>query len=362
MLLVVGAVLIGRPGSKATSSDTTATTASTTDASTTTTTMAPERVVLGAAPLLGESTGLELWFESRSGSLDTLPAGVYLLDLDSAVLQRLAPVPGGDGRSTLVADGAGLHVFTNGGSPSVRIGRNGAVDATKQISGNVIAADSAGVWTLDYASGGRLVALVRKGLDGSTLQTLPLPSGTYPIADGDSGSFLLQSVDGRTFSFDGTTGIVTPLGTGVLAARAGTVLLVRCDDALRCVTYSKGSDGTERALDGPPGGPTTHLALSPDGSWAVSANQTSQTTEGRMSVAAENIASGKRVEIGVVEMNFDGRSVGTWSPDGRWFFLATSTGVQAWRADLETPIVIKLNNQPTEPYAIAVGPTVGSQW
>jgi hypothetical protein len=364
LLLVAAAVVVGRKNPKATSSESTPSTTAAPTASATTT-KALARLNLGSAPLLGEPTGLEVWFEATFGNAVNLTDGVYRLDLDGAVLQQVAPMQDRDSGPPLavVLGDAGFHIFGNGAFLTI-VRRDGTVDSTRRVSESVMTADNLGVWVFEWGRDGSsdVTAIVRKGLDGSVIRTFNVPPGAFPAAPGDVGSFLLQTPDGRSFTLDGTTGAVTPVGAGVRAVRSGARLFVRCDDALRCQNLSTGADGIERMPDVPVGFVNGRLDLSPDGAWAMAASETSRVSGGAIAITAVNLVTAERVELGESEYTNSQLLPGAWSPDGRWFVMMTSSGINAWRPGLAAPIAIKLDigDGVIGPYGIAIGPVAGS--
>jgi hypothetical protein len=381
LLLAAGAFIVGRTGPKATSSDstpnmsdstpnttaaepTTAAATATTEPVTTTTT-ALVRKSLGSAPLLGELTGLELWFESSYAGVDSPPSGFYRIDLDAALLQQIASLSAyeSDGPSSqgVLLDREGLRVFRD---RSIVVGRDGTVTRKPSDLGNVVAVDELGIWSIEYDnSSGMPTKLSHQNLDGSETTTFPIPPNTYPSATGEAGMFLVQGRDGQSYALDGRTGALTSIGTGVLASRAGARLFVRCDAVAKCTTVFVGADGTERAIDVPPlsyfGGGV--VSLSPDGTSVLIANVGSQERTDRVSFDLLNPVTGRRVALGEGADGFDGRTPGAWSPDGRWFFFPTSTGFNVWRDGLDVPIAIKLADNDVRAFSIAVGPVLAAR-
>jgi hypothetical protein len=77
-------------------------------------------------------------------------------------------------------------------------------------------------------------------------------------------------------------------------------------------------------------------------------------------ITAANRVAAARVVLGRTEFTNSERFPGAWSPDGAWFVLPTRLGINAWRTDLAAPIVITLDDDRIQSYAIAIGPVVGS--
>jgi hypothetical protein len=345
-------------------------TTSTTEAPPTTTTSLPRRVAVNAtAPLLGEATGLELWFQARFEAVGgaASSSGVYRVDLDNGTAEHVAPsVHSGDGPVNFATvDVGGYHLLGDG---STVIHRDGTTARTfTRFNSNVLISDADGLWIQNYdaVTGPRIE---RRRLDGTIESTLEVPSGSQVVTGAGRNTLVLGTADGRSFLFDTETRQFRPIVGSVVAANGGALVAVRCTDSLECSVIYVAADGSEHRLDVPVAliGGYDQTSLSPDGSWIVrtafatddGSQPISESTLGRITVS--NPVSGERIDLGAISLaqaqQYGGIGfAGVWSPDGRWFFVPTPTGIHAWRPGLATPILVLVGDGVLHADTLAVG-------
>jgi hypothetical protein len=337
----------------------------------TTTTSLPERVAVNAAgPLLGEPTGLELWFRARFEAVGgaASPSGVYRVDLDKGTAARVSATPYTSNGPVYAAtvDGEGYHLLSDS---STVVRRDGTQGRGTGLNGNLLYADATGVWVQNYevavSNGSFTPSVERRRLDGTVASTLEVPSGSGVRSGAVPHTLVLGTADGRSFLFDTDTREVRPIVGSVLAANGGAMLVVRCGDSLVCAVIYVAADGSEHAVDYPTVGVESGygaVALSPDGMWMVRTifptGPLSDDAVGQ--VVASNPVTGDRAEIGTVllrdSQQYSGSSSSSaWTPDGRWLLLGTATGVHAWRPGLDRPILISVGNGVMHSNDLAVG-------
>jgi hypothetical protein len=364
----------------ATSSMTNAPSTTSTVPESTTTTVLPQRDTIGGGPVLGEATGLEVWVQASFGGTSPSPSGVYRIDLDSAVRDRLTSSMYFNGQSTVAAaDANGLHMYGSGGD-GFHVNRLGLVTRGPQVNGEVFAADRDGYWLQNSAESsttGLPEALEHRRFDGSLISSVRLPSNSFLQASAGDGTFLVRGADFRSFVFDATSSKVRPLPGLVSAAAGGSVVTRRCSDQLDCPVFHIGADGKERVLSaereeafsfGPYGPALTWL--SPDGAWVIGlalpagVQRDDLSSNDRVLIDAQNPVTGERVVIGAVRFEtimsnygFAGAPL-TWSPDGRWVFVSTANGLAAWRPGLLEAVAIPLGEGPVTVTAVAVAESV----
>jgi hypothetical protein len=208
----------------ATSSTTVAASTTTFEPEATTTTSLPERQSLGRTPMLGEPTGLELWYQvSFSGPLSS-PSGIYRIDLDNAVQERLTSTMYFNGQSVVGAtDGHGLHLYGSGDA-AFHLDRAGAVRHGPQLNGNVVSTDRDGYWLqteAESSSNGLALTLEHHRFDGSLIASVPAPPNAYVESGGGEAMFLLRGADARSYLFDAVANEVTSCGDMVARQAVG---------------------------------------------------------------------------------------------------------------------------------------------
>jgi hypothetical protein len=351
-------------------------TSSTVPEPTTTTSFPVPVAVNAAAPLLGEATGLELWFQARFEAVGgaASPSGVYRVDLDKGTAERVAPTPYGSSGPVYAAtvDRNGYHLLSDS---SIVVRRDGTQARATSLNGSVLYADANGLWVQNYevvASAGPFTPFTprfeRRRLDGTVASTLELPSGSGVRSGAGPHTLVLGAADGRSFLFDTDTREVRPIAGSVLAANGGAMLVVRCADSLVCSAIYVAVDGSEHAVDYPIAGLEYGygaVALSPDGTWMVRTVFATRaiTEDAVVQVVASNPVTGERVDIGTMlfreSQGYNGpTSSSAWTPDGRWLLLGTETGIHAWRPGLEFPILISVGDGVMHASALAVGRVV----
>jgi hypothetical protein len=386
--VIVGTVAVGRGGDDSASSPTTTAavevatssttvadspTTSTTAPEATTTTSLPEREALGTGPMLGERTGLELWFQvSFSGPLSS-PSGIYRIDLDNAVRERLTSTSYSTGQPVVaVADATGLGMYGSG-SAVFHVDRGGVVVRGPQMDGQVVSTNREGYWLErggESSPNGLPLTLEHYRFDGSLTVSVAIPHNAYVQGGAGDGKFVLRGADLRSFLFDAVLGEISQLPGSVSGAAGGSVLTVRCSEKLDCPTVFIGSDGVESVVSdgvdgsgyfGPFGPFGRAQQVSPDGKWLVRPDFPKYPNDFNgsdpVSMAVLNPRTGERVVLGNVVFDdvMNGQHPTAWSPDARWVFAVTLDGIAAWRPGLSAPVVIPIGEGRAVVSAVAAG-------
>jgi hypothetical protein len=323
--------------------------------------------------MLGEPTGLELWYQVLfSGPLSS-PSGIYRIDLDNAVQERLTSTMYFNGQSVVgAADGNGLHLYGSG-DEAFHVDRTGAVRHGPHLNGDVVSSDREGYWLqtdAESSSNGLALTLEHHRFDGSLIASVPAPPNAYIQSGGGEAMFLLRGADARSYLFDAVANEVSPLPGSVSAAAGGSVVTVRCSEKLDCPTVFIGKDGVESLVSdvvagagyfGPFGPFGRSQQISPDGAWVIRPAFPDFLTDYNgtdpVLLFALNPRSGERIGLGHVSFDAFANQQGaaTWSPDRRWAFVATIEGIAAWRPGLVVPIVIPIGEGRAVVSALAVG-------
>ena len=294
------------------------------------------------APSLRTTARLGPLLPQLTGTTLLLGAGTQLLVLD---------VDTGTLRNVQVAD-LEIRPSYPWGSPILAVGD--AVVARSQPPRAMVVprTDGGPVADLDAGSGGGLYPSTEPGrfwveelrgdpvleevdLAGEVSRTVPVPLGSTSIVWDGTG--FLQTVDGTALSFGVDGGDPVPVGDGtVVAAGAATVALLRCQGAdvacsLDLLDRATGAVRTVPPTADAPGFSAGHasevpVVLSPDGRWLViqSAPPAGGPEPDEPGTALVDVAAG---EVRTVEPSLgSGPPVGAFSPDGRWLFLASTTG------------------------------------
>jgi hypothetical protein len=376
-LLVAGVVAVSRSQTKAetaspTSADQTTPTTpaptATTEAETSTspTTTLPKRTSLGTAPLLGEPTGLELWFQGSlvvSGSSGQ--ERVYRLDLDRAVLEDVASKLYFDGPSSdsiVLADG-----FLAYGNRLTGVKRDGSpMTLVATPEAQILGAGSDGMWVQSNNNSGSQPVVRHVAFDGTLLGELKQPADSSVQQSLGNNRFLLAAPTGQSYLLHAVTGAITPLvGSVVAVARERDAYLTTvCDDQAVCHTEYHGADGRVR--------PTTFTpdryfpsrpVLSPDGTWMV-AQAIVRASDGNIDTSLlptmmGNLVTGESIDLGKIPIAFGNTGINpmvAWTADGSWLFMATQGGLAAWRPGMTSPILLPVALGSNPIAALAVGP------
>lgn len=295
------------------------------------------------APSLRTTARLGPLLPQRTGTTLVLGAGTQLLVLD---------VDTGTLRTVQVAD-LEIRPSYPWGAQVLAVGDAFVVRSQPPRAMVVPRTDGLGVGDLDAGSGGGLYPSTEPGrfwveelrgeavleevdLAGRVLRTVPVPLRATSIAWDGAG--FLQTVDGTALAFVPDGGEPVPVGAGtVVAADASTAALLRCEGAsvvcaLDLVDRATGAVRPVPPTADAPGFSAGHasdvpVVLSPGGRWLL---VQSAPPDGGAPHAAEpglavvDVAAGtvRDVEPAVGS----GPSVGAFSPDGKWLFLARSTG------------------------------------
>jgi hypothetical protein len=380
-LLVAGVVAVSRSQPKAettspTSADqttpTTAAPTSTTEAETSTapTTTLPRFISLGAAPLLGEPTGLELWFQSSlvgPGS-SSGPERLYRLDLDRAVLEDVASKLYFDGPfsdSIVLADG-----FLAYGNRLTGVKRDGSPMTLVGFSeAQVIGVGTDGLWIRPYNNSGPQPVVRHVGFNGTLLGDLKEPGDSYVQQSLGNDRFLLAAPTGQSYLLHAGTGAIKPLtGSVVAMARSSDAYLTTvCDDQAVCHTEYHGATGLVRKTSLAPAGYFEwRPVLSPDGTWMVF-HARARESDGSIRfdngplapTTIENLVTGDSISVGNVPIAAGSSGISpmvAWTADGSWLFFATEGGLAAWQPGMITPIKLPVALSGNGANALAVGP------
>ena len=302
-----------------------------------------------------------------------LAAGTQVIVLD---------VDTGTSRSVQVAD---LDVSAGypWGAPLLAVGDDIVVRSQPPQAKVVPRTDGEPVRELDAGSGGGLHPSTEPGrlwveevrgqrvleevdLTGAVQRTVPIPPGMSSIVWDGTG--FVQTVDGTARAFPVAGGEPTDIGPGLaVAADATTVALLRCrrrDEPCPLELLDR-RDGSVRpvvtegeVLGFSAGTGTVPVRLSTDGRWLVIQAEVhpdllpEDAGDGRAgpALAVVDVVAGtvRTVEPGTEA----GVPVGAFSPDGRWLFLARSTGsvsarlrgfrlVDSARFDLEVELEVR---------------------
>jgi hypothetical protein len=379
-LLVAGVVAVSRsqpraetasPTAVAQTTPTTPAPTATTEAETSTspTTTLPKRTSLGTAPLLGEPTGLELWFQGSlvvSGSSGQ--ERVYRLDLDRAVLEDVASKLYFDGpfSDSIVLDD-GFLAYGNRLTGVKRDGSPMTLVATPEAQ--IIGAGADGMWIRPFNNSGSQPAVRHIAFDGRSLGELKEPADSYVQQSLGNDRFLLSAPSGRSYLLHADTGAITPLiGSVVAMARESDAYLTTvCDDQAVCHAEYHGANGLVRTTSLTPAGyDGSRPVLSPDGTWMVS-QAIVRERDGAIRVDSgmvapttiENLVTGESIAVGKVPIAFGISGIDpmvAWTADGSWLLLATEGGLAAWRPGLTSPIVLPVALGSNPIAALAVGP------
>jgi WD40-like Beta Propeller Repeat len=348
------------------------TTSSTVPEPTTTTSFPVPVAVNAAAPLLGEMTGLELWFQARFEAVGgaASPSGVYRVDLDKGIAEHVAPTTYNNGPVfAATVDGDGYHVI---GESSMTVRRDGTQARGRGMNVGVLSTDPEGFWVqnYDYVTEGPVNAprIERRRLDGTVATTTQVPAGAYVRSGAGPHTLVLATADGRSFLFDTDAGTTLPVSGSVIAANGGAMVVVRCSDALICSAVYIAADGSEHPVDVSLSAVDSGIGsvtLSPDGAWILRTAFPTFEQVNRIggddvgNIVVSNPLTGESVDLGTVSFDQtqqygNARSTG-WTPDGRWLLFATQTGIHAWRPGLERPILISVGNGVMHAEALAIG-------
>jgi hypothetical protein len=330
-------------------------------------------------PLLPQLTGTTL----------LLAAGTQVIVLD---------VDTGTFRNVQVAD---LDVSAGypWGAPLLAVGDELVVRSQPPQAMVVPRTDGQPVRDLDAGSGGGLHPSTEPGrlwveevrgqrvleevdLTGAVQRTVPIPPGMSSIVWDGTG--FVQTVDGTARAYPVAGGEPTDIGPGLaVAADPAIVALLRCarrDEPCPLELLDR-RDGTVRTVvtEGEvvgfsAGTGTVPVRLSPDGRWLVIQAEVppEEAEDGRggpalalVDVAAATVRS---VDPGTEA----GVAVGAFSPDGRWLFLARTTGsvtarltglrlVDSARFDLDVELEVRtgsglsMSAVPTSPADLGTG-------
>lgn len=330
-------------------------------------------------PLLPQLTGTTL----------LLAAGTQVIVLD---------VDTGTVRNVQVAD---LDVSAGypWGAPVLAVGDQLVVRSQPPRAMVVPRTDGAPVRDLDAGSGGGLHPSTEPGrlwveevrgqrvleevdLTGAVQRTVPIPPGMSSIVWDGTG--FVQTVDGTARAYPVAGGEPTDIGPGLaVAADAATVALLRCarrDEPCPLELLDRRA-GTVRTVvtEGEvvgfsAGTGTVPVRLSPDGRWLVIQAEVppeeAEDGRGGPALALVDVAAGtvRSVDPGTEA----GVAVGAFSPDGRWLFLARTTGsvsagltglrlVDSARFDLEVELEVRtgsglsMSAVPTTPADLGAG-------
>jgi hypothetical protein len=337
--------------------------------STSPTTTLAKLSAMGNEPLLGEATGLELWFQSSLIS-SSGQVRVYRLDLDRATLELVAPQLYFDSPSSeSVVTAEGFFVY---GGRFVGIERDGTSMSLPSVGdGQIIGAGPDGIWVQRYGNSGPQETVQHVGFDGKALGELKPPADSIVARSLGDGRFLVAAPTGRSYLLNSRTGALTPLVGSVIemARLTDAYVTTVCDDQAVCQIEYHDADGRVRPSTL---APTWYVAsrplLSPDGSWIVrqtfpqSGNGSFRDGVGlgeEAATAIENLASGESIDLGKVPVLFGSSGLApmaAWSADGSWLFYAAPGGLAAWRPGLASPILLPVALGRNPVAALAVGP------
>jgi hypothetical protein len=325
-------------------------------------TTVPAATVLGKGPLLGELTGLDVWFEAYWSNVSRYEPGVYRLNLDAATLQHVGP-PQLAGPQTPVSfvDASGFHLFADS---TIVVHSDGTIAAGRFFFGSVLEAGADGLWVQNVADGrreGQQNTIEHRSIDGSLLAEFLLPRTSTSALAAGGGRFAIQAIDGRSYLVDVAAASVVPVDGSVLAANGGSIVVVRCSSGADCGATFIGRDGRTFPVDVPlDPSATMPVTVSPDGEWLLVPRSVGaiQRDDALSLLTAYKPATGESVSLGAVSRSnrFGYGTTGAWSPDGRWFFALTTTGFAAWHPGLDAPLVALLGGGVPQAQAIAAGP------
>ena len=306
---------------------------------------ARDRVRFGAAPVLGEATGLAALVVSGDR--------VFRVDLDDPVVT----LAGLDvhGTSVVARSTLGLLVFSYDRRP-VLYGADGAAPVALGADDGA-GAGYAGegppgrLWFTDYANGAPRLRFVEPAQSVAAVDVdLADVNGSTAIrvvTDGTLGALVVAP--GGTYL---ATGDAPPrrVTTGVVSAAAGGFALEHtCDVRLRCTAAMLDlRSGVRRTLPvSLPDATGFGGLVAPDGRFAVTAEllgASNDTIRARLAVAG---VDGTTVDLGATASLCVAGCQGapTWSPDGRWLAgLRDSATLWFWRPGLDAARTIELPN------------------
>jgi hypothetical protein len=319
----------------------------------TTTTSLPSQSRVSDGPLLGEQSGIELWF--HASFVDASPGGVFRVDVDRGIVEHVAGVQESNdfvfGLSTVEAGGFSYQRNTDW----VTVHRDGTTStAARSLLGGIVDVDSSGVWLQPFQPDGQTPSnrLDLRRPDGS-VTAFRLPGESFAPQPAGNGRFVVRTPDDRHFLFDTASGSVTPMKGAVrVASASGAYVSVECSDRLDCGSVYEGADGVARPL---PLNPQGSIALSPDGAWILRSEPTYSTVSSILSVL--NPVTGELVDLGLVPADAFG-SLGAWSAEGRWLVAPTIAGLAFWRPGLTSALVLPISNGRLLVDTLAVGRAV----
>jgi hypothetical protein len=319
----------------------------------TTTTSLPSRTRASDGPLLGEQSGMEVWF--HASFVDATPGGVFRVDVDRGIVEHVAGVQETNdfvfGLSTVEAGGFSYQRNTDW----VTVHRDGTTStAARSLLGGIVDVDSSGVWLQPFQPDGKTPSnrLDLRRPDGS-ITAFRLPGESFAPQPAGNGRFVVRTPDDRQFLFDTASGSVTPMiGAVRVASASGAYVSVECSDRLVCDSVYEGTDGVARPL---PLNPQGSIALSPDGAWIVRSEPTYSTVSSILSVL--NPVTGELVDLGLVPADAFG-SLGAWSAEGRWLVAPTVAGLAFWRPGLTSALVLPISNGRLLVDTLAIGRAV----